>query len=81
MRNYKPSGFISAMLHSDGVVKVERKTCILCGFPKPIKQFYKNPKNADGHSNECAECSLEISNKKYAKKKEEKEFYKQFSPI
>lgn len=32
------------------------KVCIACGTPKPIEEFYKHPKMADGHIGKCKEC-------------------------
>jgi len=33
------------------------KTCRKCRQPKPLEAFYKHKRMADGHLNECIECS------------------------
>lgn len=32
------------------------KTCKKCGESKPIEDFYKDAKNADGHYGKCKTC-------------------------
>lgn len=32
------------------------KTCIQCGEGKPLEEFYKHPRMADGHLGKCKSC-------------------------
>lgn len=32
------------------------KTCTACGKPKPVGEFAKNSRSADGHSSRCKAC-------------------------
>lgn len=33
------------------------KVCFKCGAEKPLTDYYKHPKMADGHVNKCKECN------------------------
>lgn len=82
MRNYKPTEFVSAMLHSDAKVTNEgSKTCVVCHELKELKEFVKRPRGVDGRCSTCKSCASKKAIALYHKKKSENDIYKDFMPI
>lgn len=42
-----------------------RKKCTKCGENKPLSEFYKHPRNSDGHFNKCSKCSNKDTSERY----------------
>ena len=81
MREYKPTKFVSAMLHSDSVIVPEHKICKQCKEDKDISDFSRAERNGDGYNTVCKKCRSANSLGTINKKNEEKKFWSQFSPI
>jgi hypothetical protein len=37
------------------------KTCVACGIKKPLNDYYRNARMADGHLSQCKECQKAAS--------------------
>lgn len=48
------------------------KFCKKCGKYKPISEFYRNASLKDNHENQCKECKIKYSRKRYAKTRSKK---------
>ena len=48
------------------------KFCKKCGKYKPISEFYRNATLKDKHENQCKECKIKYSRKRYAKTRSKK---------
>ena len=82
MRNYKPSEFVSGMLHTDVIHnKVEKKVCRLCNQQKQKEDFSRNLRSPDGRYHECKTCIGKRASKKYFDKKKDKELLNAMLPI
>lgn len=52
-----------------------QKICCNCKQPKELKDFAKEPRNADGRNAECLKCKRERDSKKYYERKKERELF------
>lgn len=53
------------------------KICFKCGATRPLSEFYKHPKMADGHVNKCKECNKKDVHENYVAKFEQYRAYEQ----
>lgn len=45
------------------------KTCRTCGADKPLHEFYKRPRSADGYMSMCRECNRVRNHKQWLRRK------------
>ena len=50
---------------------IRSKRCFKCNTLKPLEDFYKHPKMADGHLNKCKQCAKHDSNSRREEKLDE----------
>lgn len=53
---------------------METKICTQCGLEKPLSEFYKHGKMADGYMAKCKDCTKENVHKNYERKINDPEY-------
>lgn len=56
---------------------MQTKTCFKCREEKPVEEFYRHPKMADGHLGKCKECAKRDVKANYANRREQYSDYEQ----
>lgn len=51
------------------------KRCFKCGLVKPLEEFYKHERMADGHLNKCKTCNKKDVRQNYANKRAQYQDY------
>jgi hypothetical protein len=54
---------------------MSEKQCFKCSVSKPLTEFYRHPKMADGHLNKCKECQKTDVKRAYADNREARSVY------